>query len=90
MIALPPLLAGVANVTVACALPAVALRLCGAVGAEPALGVALFVGAEGAPVPALLVADTVKVYAMPLVRPGTTIGDAGPVTDVPPGLTVTL
>jgi hypothetical protein len=40
--------------------------------------------------PAELVATTVKVYAVPLVRPETTIGDAEPVPVSDPGLEVTV
>jgi hypothetical protein len=55
----PPLLAGAVNVTVACALPAVALPMVGAPGTIA--GVTLFDAAEAAPVPATFVAVTVKV-----------------------------
>ena len=67
MIGLPPLLAGAVKVTVACALPAVAVPMVGAPG-TPA-GVTLFEAAEAGPVPIALVAVTVKVYAVPLVSP---------------------
>ena len=53
-------------------------------------GVTLLDAAEALPVPALLVAVTVKVYAVPLVRPVTAIGLAAPVPVMPPGLEVTV
>ena len=45
---------------------------------------------DAAPVPALLVAVTVKVYAVPLVKPVTLIGELAPVPVKPPGLAVTV
>jgi hypothetical protein len=56
---LPPLLPGAAKVTLACALPAVAVPIVGAPGIVA--GVTLFEAAEAALVPTLLVAVTVKV-----------------------------
>jgi hypothetical protein len=56
----------------------------------PAAGVMLLDAADAAPVPAALVAVTVKVYETPLVRPVTVIGLAAPVPVVPPGLAVTV
>jgi hypothetical protein len=73
VIADPPLLAGAVNVTVACALPRVAVPMAGAPGTVA--GVTLFDAAEGGLVPAALVAVTVKVYAVPLVSPATVHGD---------------
>ena len=87
MIALP-LLEGAVKVTDACALPAVAVPIVGAPG-TPA-GVTLFEALDAGPVPATLVAVTVKVYAVPLVRPVTVIGEAEPVPVSPPGLEVTV
>ncbi len=55
-----------------------------------ALGVTAFEADEFAPVPALFVAVTVKVYATPLVSPVTVIGLAAPVPVNPPGLDVTV
>ena len=55
----PPLLAGAVNVTVACALPAVAVPIVGAPGTVA--GVTLFEAAEAGPVPSAFVAVTVKV-----------------------------
>ncbi len=62
MIALPPLSAGAMNVTVACAVPAVALTPVGAPGTV--VGVTAFDAADAGPVPMALVAVTVKVYAV--------------------------
>ena len=45
---------------------------------------------DAAPVPAALVAVTVKVYGVPLVRPVTTNGLATPLAVAPPGLAVTV
>ena len=50
-----------------CALPALADTAVGAPGAET--GVTLLEGAEAGPLPATFAAVTVKVYAVPLVRP---------------------
>lgn len=66
---LPPFDAGGVQLTVAWALPAVAVTFVGALGAPP--GVMLFEAVEAGPVPTLLVAVTVNVYAVPLVRPPT-------------------
>ena len=54
----PPLLAEAAKVTVACALPAVAVPMVGALGTVA--GVTLFEAAEAAPVPMAFTALTVK------------------------------
>ena len=59
MIVLPPLEAGAAQVTAACAFPAVALTDVGAPGAVA--GVTLLDAAEAGPVPMAFVAVTVKV-----------------------------
>ena len=63
----PPLEAGGAKKTVACAFPAVAATDGGAPGTVA--GVTLLEGADAGPVPTVLVAVTVKVYAVPLVKP---------------------
>src|ERR1700682_4061246 len=65
--ALPPLLLGALKLTDACALLAVAVAPVGAPGTVA--GVTLFDAADGALIPIALVAVTVKVYAVPLVRP---------------------
>ena len=88
MIVEPPLLAGGAKLTFACALPAVAVPIVGAPGTVA--GVTEFDGAEAGPGPTALVAVTVKVYAVPLTRPGTVIGDADPVAVMPFGNEVTV
>jgi hypothetical protein len=45
---------------------------------------------EAVPVPTELVATTLKVYAVPLVRPVTVIGEEVPVAVIPPGEEVTV
>jgi hypothetical protein len=91
VIALPPLLPGAVKVTVALALPAVAMPMVGAPGtvAVPE-GVTLLDRADAGPVPIALVAVTVKVYAVPLVKPVTVIGLTVPVAVSPPGLEVAV
>ena len=59
MTAEPPLLAGGVKVTVACALPAVAVPIVGAPGSVA--GVTLLEAADAGPVPTAFVAVTVKV-----------------------------
>ena len=59
MIGLPPFEAGAVKLTVACALPAVAVPIVGAPGTVA--GVTLLEGFEAGPVPIALVAVTVKV-----------------------------
>ena len=88
VIALPPLEAGAVKLTVAWALPGVAEAPVGAPGTVA--GVTEFEGADDGPVPAALVAVTVKVYAVPLVRPVTVIRVPVPVRVIPPGLEVTV
>ena len=70
MIGDPPVLPDAVKVTVACALPAVAVPIVGAVGTVA--GVTLFDAADGALLPIALVAMTVNVYAVPLARLVTT------------------
>jgi hypothetical protein len=53
-------------------------------------GVTALEAVEATPVPAELVAVTVKVYAVPLVNPVTVIGEELPVPVIPPGLDVTV
>ena len=82
------MLAGESNATTTEAFPGVTLVIVGAPGA--AAGV---VGSEGSSafvVPALLVADKVQVYVLPLVSPLTVIGDAAPVLlpGAPPSIDV--
>ena len=86
MMAEPPLLLGALNVIVASPLPRTALTLVGAPGTVA--GVTLFEADEADPVPTAFVAVTVNVYAVPLVRPITVIGEAPPAPVNPPGLEV--
>jgi hypothetical protein len=88
VIGLPPLLAGAVNDTTACAFPAAAMGLGGAVGTV--IGVTLLVGVEGTLFPRAFVATTVNVYAVPLISPATVNGLATPVDVRPPGLEVTV
>ncbi|MFQ0815864.1 hypothetical protein AVM02_08085 [Brucella anthropi] len=55
-----------------------------------AIGVKEIEGVEAGPVPELFLATTVKLYAVPLVRPVTVIGLPGAVAAKPPGLDVTV
>jgi hypothetical protein len=82
------LLAGGVNATLALAFAAVAVPIVGAPGTVA--GVTEFDAPEAAPVPALFVAVTVKVYPVPFASPLTVIGDALPVPVNPPGLDVTV
>ena len=83
-----PFAEGAVKLMVACTFPAVAVPITGAAG-TPA-GVTEFDAADAAPVPTLLVAFTVKVYAVPFVSPATIIGEAVPVPVNPPGEDVTV
>ena len=58
----------------------------------PAFGVVGVEAVEGAPAPAVLVAVTVNVYAVALVRPRMTarVPGAGTVTVAAPGVAVTV
>ena len=53
-------------------------------------GVTLLLAALAGPVPEPLVAVTVNVYAVPVVKPETVIGEEAPVPVNPPGLEVTV
>ena len=88
MTAAPPLLPGGPKLTVATALPPLAETDVGALGVVA--GVTLFDAAEAGPVPTELVAVTVKVYAVPSVRPATTSGLPGPDAINPPGFDVAV
>ena len=88
MIAEPPLDPGAVNVTVAWAIPAVAVPMVGAPGTV--YGVTALDALEGFEVPPVLVAVTVKVYDVPLVRPVTVSGVPTPVAVYEPGLDVTV
>jgi hypothetical protein len=82
------LLPGTEKLIVACPLPAVALPMIGAPGAP--MGITLFEGPDAAPVPMVLVAVTVNVYAVPLVSPLTVIGLDIPELVIPPRFDVTV
>ena len=88
VIGLPPFDTGALKLTVARALPAVALTLVGAPGDVP--GVRLDVEVDAGPVPTPLTALTVKTYDVPLVSPVIVTGLAGPVAVRLPGLEVTM
>ena len=85
---LPPFDVGAVKLTVAWELPAVADTAVGAPGA--AYGVTAEDAGDAAPVPARLVAVTVKVYAVPFVNPETIIGLVLPVPVKLPGVDVTV
>jgi hypothetical protein len=67
---------------------AVTMPMVGAPGTVA--GVTLFDEADASPVPAWLVAVTVNVYTLPLLKPVTVMGLAVPVPIKPPGLEVTV
>ncbi len=80
----PPLDTGAENVIVACPLPAVAVPIDGASGTVD--GVTELLALESVLVPLALVARTLKVYAVPLVRPEMVIGEEPPLALKPPVL----
>ena len=88
MIAVPPLLAGAVNGTLAVVPLTVAVPMVGAPGTV--VGVAELLALLAELVPAALVAVTVNVYAVPAVRPVTNIGLVVPVFERPPGKLVAL
>jgi hypothetical protein len=67
--AAPPLFSGAVQLTAACMLPATATTAVG--GSGTVIGVTARDGADGKLGPARLVATTVNVYGVPLVRPVT-------------------
>jgi len=81
---LPPSFAGAVHETTAEALPATADTPVGAPG-SPATGVTADEAVDGVLVPMALVAVTVNVYGVPLVRPLTVQGLDGPEQVRPPG-----
>lgn len=89
MMLVPPSLAGAEKETVACALPATALTLCGAPGTENC-GVTAPLALEAVPAPTAFVARTVNVYEIPLVSPVTMSGLDVPDAVKPPGLEVAV
>ena len=93
VIGLPPSEAGAVQETVAWALPAVAATAVAAPGTVAgATGVTLLEASDAGLLPIALVATTVKVYAVPLVRPVTVALVAGAVTmaEPPAGEDVTV
>src|SRR6188768_365962 len=84
----PPFDAGGVKRNVTCPLPGTVAPIVGAPGTVA--GVTLFDGADASPVPIEFVAVTVKVYALPLVRPVTVIGDVAPLATMPPGADVAV
>jgi hypothetical protein len=84
----PPVLPGAVNVMVASPLPASALIEVGASGMVA--GVTELLVPDTVLVPIAFVAVTVKVYAVPLVKPVIVIGDAPPVAVKPPEFAVTV
>jgi hypothetical protein len=88
---LPPLLIGATNATLAEALPAVATTAVGGPGTVfGTAGVTAVDATEATELPTALVATTLKVYAVPFVKPVTFMGEVAPVTVIPPGLDVTV
>jgi hypothetical protein len=77
LIVAPPVLTGAVKFTTACALPATAETMVGAPGVV--VGVTAVDPIDAAPAPALFVAVTVNVYAVPLVSPVTVMGEVLPV-----------
>ena len=82
------MLAGTVKLTVALAFPAIAVPIVGAPGTVA--GMTLLEAADAAPVPAPLVAVTVKVYGVPFVSPLTVTGLPDPLPMKLPGLDVTV
>ena len=90
MMALPPLLDGAVKLTLALALPDVAVPMVGAPGTVDGV-VTLLDATEGSPVPAAFVALTTKEYAVPFDSPKTEHGEAvQPLLVKPPGLLVAV
>jgi hypothetical protein len=84
----PPLLDGAVNETVACPLPVTAVTPVGAPGIVA--GVTEFDALDAVLVPCAFVAVTVKVYAVPLTRPVSVIGELPPVAVKPPVFELTV
>ena len=82
------MLAGANHDTVACPLPAIAVTPVGAPG--PAIGVTAVEAADAAELPTPLVATTLKVYAVPFVRPVTVHRRPDEVHVFDPGVDVTV
>ncbi len=77
----PPLLTGAVKVIVASPFPAVAVTLVGAPGVVAGVTELLTTDAVLVPIP--FVAVTVKVYAVPFVRPVTVSGEEAPYVVTP-------
>ena len=84
----PPFDDGAVNDTVACPLPRTAVTPVGAPGTVA--GTIELLVDEGELVPTALVAVTVNVYVVPLVKPVIVIGDEPPVAVKPPVLDETV
>ena len=74
----PPLETGAVQLTVAAALPAVTTLIAGAPGTVTAAGITALDGAEAGPAPTAFVAETMKVYDVPLINPVTVVVVAVP------------
>ena len=85
----PPVEDGGVKLTVAWALPGVAVPIVGAPGTVAA-GVTEFEAEEAVPVPTAFLAVAVNVYTVPLVSPVTVNGELAPVAVRPPGIDVTV
>ena len=88
MIAAPPSESGAFQLTEACPAPAIAVTFVGASGTVA--GVTELDGVDDALAPTELIAVTVNVYEVPLVRPATDVEVAVVVAVMPPGLDVTV
>ena len=90
VVSIPPVEDGAAQLTIACALPAIAVTLVDAPGTVA--GVTTLDALEDAPAPTALIPTTVKVYAVPLVSVvKVPVGVEPPtVTVCPEGLAVTV
>jgi hypothetical protein len=88
VITLPPLDEGTVKLTVACAFPAVAVTLVGALGTVA--GVTTLDTDDAEEFPTTLVATIVKVYGVPFIKPVTMIGETVPVPVKLPGEDVTV
>src|SRR6266851_1175115 len=87
----PPVSAGADQLTKAAPSAGVAVTFVGAAGRGP-VGTTAFDGADGALVPCVLVAVTVNVYEVPMVKGLTTTDVVDPfvVACTPPGFEVTV
>jgi hypothetical protein len=88
MIGLPPLNAGADHASSALSFPTAPARFVGASGTVA--GVTEFDATDAVLVPTALVAVTVNVYTVPLVKPVIVIGDAPPLAVKLPTFEVTV